>query len=351
MTGAGMRILVVNAGSTSLKLAVIGADDEIVNSWDSWPGATAIGEIDAAVHRFVHGGTSFRRPIIIDADVERRLVELTDLAPLHQPKALEALRQVRTAFPDVAQVGCFDTAFHATLAPAAFTYALPAEWTAKYGLRRYGFHGISHEWASIQAVRHVPRARRIVICHLGGGASLCAVLDGKSVDTTMGFTPAEGLVMATRSGDVDPGLLGWLSVREPHLYDDLERRSGLLGLAGTDDMRELLSRADHAATLAVDVYLHRLRKNIAAMAASLGGLDACVFTGGVGENSPEIRRRAVAELGFLGLEIDDNLNVAATADGDVSTASAMARTLVVAAREDLEMAAQARETLSPAGPS
>ncbi len=183
-------------------------------------------------------------------------------------------------------------------------------------------------------------ARRIVTCQLGAGASLCAVLDGQSVDTTMGFTPLEGLVMATRSGDVDPGLLMWLSTREPDLADVLEHHSGLTGLAGSGDMRELLGRTDDAARLAIEVYLHRLRKSIASMAASLGGIDALVFTGGVGENSAEIRQRTVDGLAFLGLDIDAAANTAPTGDADVSVVVAPARTLVIAAREDLEMARQ-----------
>ncbi len=206
------------------------------------------------------------------------------------------LVDVRKLLPDAVQVACFDTAFHATIPESAATYALPREWIAKYALRRYGFHGLSHAWASRRAVQMVPGATRIITCHLGAGASLCAVLDGASVDTTMGFTPLEGLVMATRSGDVDPGLLMWLATREPDLADVLDKRSGLTGLAGTGDMRALLARGDHDARLAIEVYLHRLRKSIGAMAASLGGLDVCVFTGGVGENAPDIRRRAVDGL-------------------------------------------------------
>jgi acetate kinase len=212
-------------------------------------------------------------------------------------------------------------------------------------LRRYGFHGLSHAWASRRAKELVPGASRIITCHLGAGASLCAVLDGASVDTTMGFTPLEGLVMATRSGDVDPGLLMWLSTREPDLADVLDTRSGLAGLAGTGDMRALLARADHDAQLAVEVYLHRLRQGIGAMAASLGGLDVCVFTGGVGENSADIRRRAVDGLRFLGLEVDDAANRTASQDADITAADAAARTLVIAAREDLEMARQAHQLL------
>jgi acetate kinase len=207
---------------------------------------------------------------------------------------------------------------------------------------------LSHAWASRLAREFAPGARRVVTCHLGAGASLCAVLDGVSVDTTMGFTPLEGLVMATRSGDLDPGLISWLAQREADVPQALAERSGLTGLAGTGDMRELLDRADDDARLAVAVYIHRLRKGIAAMAASLGGVDICVFTGGVGENSASIRLEAAAGLGFLGIKIDPEAN--ATANGasviDVSSDDAAARTLVIAAREDREMARQARKLLA-----
>jgi acetate kinase len=224
-------------------------------------------------------------------------------------------------------VACFDTAFHSTLPEAAATYALPRELRERFEVRRYGFHGLSHAYASRRAAELVDSASRIVTCHLGAGASLCAVLDGRSVDTTMGFTPLEGLVMATRSGNVDPGLLLWLlekeRMTERELAEALEHSSGLLGLAGTADMREVLARDDDEAQLALEVYVHRLRAGIAAMVASLGGLDVLVFTAGVGENSPEVRDRAVEGLGFLGLSED--------------------RVLVIGAREDLEIARQVRD--------
>jgi acetate kinase len=342
-----VRILTVNAGSSSLKLRLLGLDDVLEASWDALP--PTLPDVDVVVHRVVHGGTRFRRAVIVDDDVEKALRDLIPLAPLHQPKTLAALDSTRTMLPRVAQVACFDTAFHANIGDAAATYALPREWIAKYGLRRYGFHGLSHAWASRRAAELVPGARRLITCHLGAGASLCAVRDGVSVDTTMGFTPLEGLVMATRSGDVDPGLLMWLAQREPDLANVLDHDSGLKGLAGTGDMRELLARDDHDAQLAVEVYLHRLRKAIGSMAASLGGLDLCVFTGGVGENSPEIRRRAIEGLGFLGLTVDDGINAVTTGDADITAARAAARTFVIAAREDLEMARQARQLLGISG--
>jgi acetate kinase len=302
-------------------------------------------DVDVVGHRIVHGGPDFRSAVVIDGYVQDRIEALTELAPLHQPKSLNAYAAVRARLPRATHVACFDTAFHATIPAPAATYALPHEWNSLYGLRRYGFHGLSHSWASAKACELAPGARRVVTCHLGAGASLCAVLDGSSVDTTMGFTPLEGLAMATRSGDVDPGLVLWLNEREVDVAEALERRSGLFGLTGTADMRDLLSRADDAARLGLAVYVHRLRKGIAAMTAALGGIDACVFTGGVGENAPAIRADAAAGLAFLGIEIDPDTNATLQTDGDVSTAAARARTLVVSAREDLETARQTRRLL------
>jgi acetate kinase len=338
-----VRLLTVNAGSSSLRLRVLDAEDRVVASFSSLP--TELPAVDAVVHRVVHGGTTFTGPVVVDADVEAQIRALTELAPLHQPKSLAALDAVRDLLPGVPQVACFDTAFHSTIPAAAATYALPAEWTRRYGLRRFGFHGLSHAWAVRRTALLFPNARRMVTCHLGAGASLCAVLDGRSVDTTMGFTPLEGLVMATRSGSVDPGLVLWLAEREPDVAAALERRSGLLGLADSADMVELLGRTDEAAQLALAVYLHRLRAGIAAMAASLGGLDACVFIGGVGENSPVVRERAAAGLGFLGIQVDPERNASGQPQREISNASSPVRVLVEPAREDLEMASQARTLL------
>ena len=305
----------------------------------------------------MHGGTTYSRPTRIDARVVARLEALTDLAPLHQPKSLAALAAVTAVLPDVPAVACFDTAFHATLPAAAATYALPSEWRKRWDLRRFGFHGLSHAYASRRAAEVLDRpvtGLRLVTCHLGAGASLAAVVDGRSVDTTMGFTPLEGIVMATRSGSVDPGLVIWLlehaGMPPAELASTLEHRSGLLGLAGSADMRAILARAaagDDDAQLAFDVYTHRLRAAIAAMAASMGGIDALLFTGGVGERSPAVRAAAVAGLGFLGAALDTDLNEAGEPpDREISAAGARVRTLVVAAREDLEIAHEVREVLS-----
>jgi acetate kinase len=306
-------------------------------------------------HRIVHGGHHFREAVRIEGDVEHQLRELTKLSPLHQPKSLAALDAVSELLPDVPAFACFDTAFHATLPAAAATYALPVEWRERWHLRRYGFHGLSHAWVARRTPELLGRESdglRIVSCHLGAGASLCAIKDGASVDTTMGFTPLEGLVMATRSGSVDPGMLLWLLEHEQlspgELADALEHRSGLLGLTGSADMREILDRADRgdpASCLALEVYSHRLRAGIAAMAAALDGLDALVFTGGVGEHSTKIRAQAAAGLGFLGVAVDGDRNARSQADCEIGARGAAVRILVLIAREDMEIARQIRELL------
>lgn len=345
-----MRVLVVNAGSSSLKVRLLDGDD-LVEQWTALPRRAP--DVDAVGHRIVHGGTEFVQPVVIDADVERRLRALVELAPLHQPKSLDALDAARRLLPDVPHVGCFDTAFHATLPPAARTYALPERWRQDYHVRRYGFHGLSHAWASSRAVALVPEAWRVVTCHLGAGASLAAVLDGRSADTTMGFTPLEGLVMATRSGSVDPGLVLWLMEHQGlpprEVAEALERESGLLGLAGSADMRVLLGRDDAAARLAVDVYLHRLVAGVASMTAALGGLEVLVFTGGVGENAPVIRQQAAGQLGFLGVRVETATNATAEPDVEVSAPGATVRTLVIAAREDIQIARDTRRLLGATG--
>ncbi|POM23559.1 Acetate kinase [Actinomadura rubteroloni] len=357
------RVLVVNAGSSSVKLSLLDHDDTVLTS-ASRPARggeldpDALADVlascpppDAIGHRVVHGGTEFTAPVVLDDHVLGRLRALTDLAPLHQPQSLAGIEAVGGLLPGTPAVACFDTAFHTTLPEAAATYALPAAWRERYGIRRYGFHGLSHAYASRTAAQATGRSR-IIVAHLGAGASLCAVRDGRSVDTTMGFTPLEGLVMATRSGSVDPGLLLWLITHaglDPNtVADGLEHASGLAGLAGTGDLRDLLDRDDPAAGLAVDVYLHRLRAGIAAMAASLGGADVLVFTGGVGEHAHQIRSRAADGLEFLGISLDPGRNAAARPSGvtEISASGASVRTFVVEAREDLEVAAGTRRALA-----
>ena len=366
-----MRILVVNAGSSTLKLAVV--DDGVAVAADTLQATSSgdadVGEVrrfvdsngpyDAVGHRVVHGGADFTDPVVVDDTVLQQLYALTDLAPLHQPKSLNALKIVSGVLPDLPSVACFDTAFHAHMPAAAATYALPAEWRARWPLRRFGFHGLSHSYAFRRVAELMGvdlQEQRIVTCHLGAGASLAAVRGGRSVDTTMGFTPLEGLVMATRSGTVDPGLLLWLAdhagLPPAEIADALEHRSGLLGLAGTADMRTALEReaaGDADAGIAIAVYLHRLRGGIAAMAAAMGGLDALAFTGGVGEHAASLRARTVTGLGFLGLALDDRANDASRPDIEISAAGAPVRTWVVAAREDLEVARQVTHVLREMG--
>ncbi|MGH8959397.1 MAG: acetate/propionate family kinase [Acidimicrobiia bacterium] len=359
-----MRTLVVNAGSSSLKLRVIDQDDEVVHSVDmpaigrgSGPKEIAsamaeCGDVDGVGHRIVHGGSVFSKPVRVDGDVVKELTRLVDLAPLHQPLSLAALDAVTAAMPSIPAVACFDTAFHADLPPAAATYALPREWREQWGLRRYGFHGLSHSYAAAKASQLMGRSveeTSIVTCHLGAGASLAAVRHGRSVDTTMGFTPLEGLVMATRSGSIDPGLLLWLAntvgMSGEELAKGLEEQSGLQGLAGTADMREVLAAAEAGSTdarLALDVYLHRLRIGIASMTASLGGLDGLVFTGGVGENSPIIRERTIEGLHYLGLVLDYEKNREDGGDREISRPNTAVHVAVVEAREDLQIARDVR---------
>jgi acetate kinase len=355
-----VRVLVVNAGSSSLKLRLLGGDDELLAERDLDAGEPIgdLGELaaaDAVGHRVVHGGARFRGPVRIDDDVVEALRALTELAPLHQPKSLDALEAVGGALPGVPAVACFDTAFHATLPAAAATYPLPRAWRERFPLRRYGFHGLSHAYAARRAAELLGRPAeglRIVTCHLGAGASLAAIRDGASVDTTMGFTPLEGLCMATRSGSVDPGLVLWLIGRgglgAEEVEHALEHESGLRGLAGDGDMRAVeaeAQRGDGEARLALEVYLHRLRGAVAAMTAATGGLDALVFTGGVGERSPLVRGAAAAGLGFLGVAVDEERNRGAAPDAEIGAAGAAVRTLVIGAREDVEIARQVRATL------
>ena len=358
------RVLVVNAGSSSIKLSVLDEGDELVAAQEIEAPAGRVdvdavrsfiannGPIDAVGHRIVHGGAEFTAPVRVDPDVVHRLELLTDLAPLHQPKSLSGLEVVSKILVDVPSVACFDTAFHATIPAAAATYALPAQWRRRWDLRRFGFHGLSHSYASRRAGELMGEQKRVVTCHLGSGASLAAVRGGASVDTTMGFTPLEGLVMATRSGSVDPGLLLWLEehvgMAPSELASTLEHRSGLLGLSGTSDMRAVLAAeeaSDEDAALAMAVYLHRLRASIAAMAAAMDGIDAMVFTGGVGERSAPVRQRAAEGLGFLGVGLDLEANESACPDQEVGAARAPVRTFVIAAREDLEIARGVRQVL------
>jgi acetate kinase len=362
-----MRTLVVNAGSRSVKLRAVEGGESVaaadLESPDEDLGdhladfVRGAGRVDVVGHRVVHGGPSFTSAVVVDAEVQAALDELSPLAPLHNPPALAGIDAARRLLPEVPSVACFDTAFHATLPAAATAYAVPTDWVSRWGIRRYGFHGLSCAWSLRRSAELTGRptgSLRLVVCHLGGGASVTAIRDGKSVDTTMGFTPLEGLVMATRSGDLDPGALLWAigqGLSPSVALDDLEHRAGLLGLSGgrSSDMRELLEArigGDSPSQLAVAVYVHRLRAKIAAMAAAAEGVDVLVFSGGVGENSPDIRAEACLGLGWIGVGLDEAANAAVASDDfDISAPGARVRTLVVHAREEIEIASQCERLL------
>jgi acetate kinase len=394
MPETNTKILVCNAGSSSLKFSLFDAEDEVllVDGGIDWlrkparlvfraanrpeireelklekhadavarildnlqAGASAaldsLEDLRAVGHRVVHGGERYTSAVRITPEVKQTIEELTELAPLHNPPSLEGINAVEQLLPKVPQIAAFDTAFHATLSEAARTYPLPQKWTREWGIRRYGFHGLSHSYCSSEAAKRIGRqGLRLVIAHLGNGASVSAVRDGVCVDTSMGFTPLEGLMMATRSGTVDPGLLIYLLRHKGLGAEELDKalnyESGLLGISGvSSDMRRILSELPHNpdARLAVDVYVHRIVQTIGAMAAVLGGIDALVFTAGVGERSPEIRERVCEKLRYLGLELDRAANETCEPDADIAMPISTARVLVIATREDLTIMRETR---------
>jgi acetate kinase len=401
MFEAKMKILVCNAGSSSFKFSLFEAEgelllaegsiewttkptrllyrrtgyqeirqelklekhadaaDRILDDLQAGPSAPLHGlaDIQAVGHRIVHGGGRYTGAVRITPEVKRVIGELTELAPLHNPASLEGITAAEQALPGVAQVAAFDTAFHATLSEAARTYPVPRKWTREWGIRRYGFHGLSHSYCASRAAEMAGREDlRLVIAHLGNGASMSAVHNGICVDTSMGFTPLEGLMMGTRSGTIDPGiplyLLRHKGLDVNELDHALNYQSGLLGVSGVSpDMRQVLSELPHNpdARLAVEVYVHRIRQTIGAMAATLGGVDALVFTAGVGEHAPEIRRRICENLNFLGLELDRSANEACQADADVAVPASVVRILVIATREDLAIMRETRRLLASTG--
>jgi acetate kinase len=337
-------ILVVNAGSTSLKLHLV---DEIEGSepQDAIE-AVAPERISAVAHRVVHGGPEFRDPVLIDAAVRERIFALEALAPLHNAPALRAIERAEARFPDVPHVAVFDTGFHATIPPEAAVYALPRRWRADWGVQRYGFHGLSVEWSARRAPELLGRPGgelRLVVCHLGGGCSVTALRAGRSVDTTMGFSPLEGVPMATRSGSVDPGALVYV-IRErgvgiEELEHELNLESGLRGLTGGfGEMREIeraVAAGDPDAELALEVFAHRVAGAAASMAAAAGGLDALVFTAGIGENSAQVRDRVCRRLRFLGVQLDASRNEQAEPDCELGAPGVPGRVLAIRAREEL----------------
>ena len=368
MPRRAMNVLTVNPGSSSTKLAVIDASDQVlaqdepltVDGDDT--GALrrfliAAPRIDAAAVRLVHGGTTIHSPVVVDAAVRSQLDDLASLAPLHNPAAIRALDTLAEVLANTPLVLCVDTAFHTTIPAAAATYAVPWEWTSRYGIRKFGFHGLSHRYASRRAAELLNRpieTLRLVTCHLGAGASLAAISGGESVDTTMGFTPLDGLVMAARAGSVDPGIVTWIQRRlglsAADIEDQLDRHSGLLGISGlSGDIREVVQAADEGnarAQLAIDVMLHRLVTSIGAMAAAAGGIDALVFTGGIGERSALVRGATAAKLAFLGIALGPANEELLAPDADISADDASVKTLVIRAREDLELARETRVLLA-----
>jgi len=363
-------VLVLNSGSSSIKYQLLRMDDEVVLEGgtverigeagevpDHRAGIDAIlasidltSPIAAVGHRVVHGGSRFTGPTLIDDEVDRAIDELSVLAPLHNPANLVGIRAAREALPDVPQVAVFDTAFHQTMPPEAYTYAIEPRLAEEHGIRRYGFHGTSHKYVSERAAAFLGRPLeelKTIVLHLGNGASACAVDGGRSVDTSMGMTPLQGLVMGTRSGDIDPAAVVAL-LRAGHSVDDIDallnRRSGLLGLTGNGDMRDVQRAAaegDQVAEAALAVYRHRIRHYVGAYAAQLGGLDAIVFTAGVGENNSLLRRRVLRGLEFMGVQVDPDRNEVQSRDARrISPDDAPVAVLVIPTAEELEIARQ-----------
>ena len=345
-------VLVVNAGSTSVKLRIV-AEDEDVREPASLADVSA-DDLEAVAHRVVHGGPHLRAPVLIDEEIRRAIHELESLAPLHNAPALRGIDEAREVFPYLPHVAVFDTGFHATIPEEASVYAIPRHWREEWGIRRYGFHGLSVEWSTERAAQLLGRAAtRLVVCHLGGGCSVTAVANGRSVDTTMGFSPLEGVPMNTRSGSVDPGALLYL-LREGHVgVDELDHmlnfESGIEGLGdGSRSALELeaaATAADDAAELAYAVFEHRVAGAVAAMATAAGGIDALVFTAGIGEGSSRVREHICRRLRFLGVELDRDTNEAAVPDCDCAAGGSAVRVLVIHAREELIAARAARKVL------
>ncbi|MFL5327580.1 MAG: acetate/propionate family kinase [Gemmataceae bacterium] len=378
-----MSILLLNAGSSSLK-AMLAEDDgrALAHAHADWAGAqtnyrmtledekpraetvswkghakavewlltdlsTQRFSMRAVGHRVVHGG-SFTEAVRITPLVSAQIAALAELAPLHNPPSLEALAAAQRVLPDAKHVAVFDTAFHSTLPPEAYTYPVPAKWTQEWGIRRYGFHGLSHAYCAGRAAEMLGRPLgelRLVICHLGHGCSAAAVMHGKSIDTTMGFTPLDGLMMATRSGAIDPSIVTFVQQRHGltarEVDHALNHGSGLQGVSGVSaDMREVLAAAKAGratAQLAIGIYTHRIRQAVGALTVTMGGIDALVFTGGVGEHSPEIREQVCVGLECIGLKLDRAANTENHSDSDVAATGSRSRILMIATNEEATM--------------
>jgi len=322
-------------------------------------------EIFSVGHRVVHGGETFTGSVVVTPEVERAIEAYYDLAPLHNPPNLTGIRAAREMFPGVPQVACFDTAFHTTLPEAAYRYALPEEIYQKYRVRRYGFHGASHRYVARRAAEILKKhkyAVNVITCHLGKGCSMAAVKEGHSIDTSMGITPLEGLVMGTRSGDIDPAIIFYLAEKPEFknlgaINNLLNKKSGLLGLSGlSNDVRTLVKAANEGnkrAMLALDIFAYRIRKYIGAYAAILPKLDAVIFTGGIGENAAFVRAKVIAGLeGNLGIELDPEKNTKAVggAEADVAAATSRVHVLVVPTNEEKAIAADAYELARTGAP-
>jgi acetate kinase len=390
-----MKALILNSGSSSLKFAVftVEGERELISGeidWSkqpaqismAWPERRPVSvelrlnghaeavarileelrsgdaaDIAAVGHRVVHGGDRYTSAVRITSEVEEAIHELAELAPLHNSASLHVIRAARRLLPRAQHIAAFDTSFHSTLPEAARTYPVPRQWTNDWRVRRYGFHGLSHAYCAERAAAMKPaQSGRLIIAHLGSGASVSAVRRGICIDTSMGFTPLDGLMMGSRSGAIDPGILIHVLLRKAMTADRLDHalnfESGLLGVSGvSSDMREVLaaSATNPQAHLALEVYSHRLTQTIGAMVATLGGVDALVFTAGVGEHSPDIRRSVCDKLAFLGVELDPTANTNCSPDADVATAKSRVRILVIGTREDLMIVREIRKLISIRG--
>ena len=400
---SGHKILVINSGSSSLKYEVydmpgreslgrgvverIGQKETVLQQ-SGWNGSMklerpaadhsealammseslrdehngiidSLDEIAGIGHRVVHGGEKYAKSVVIDDDVVQAIKENIELAPLHNPANLMGIVEARQLFPDRTQVAVFDTAFHQTLTPAAFLYGLPRELYDKYRIRRYGFHGTSHRYVANQAVAYAKRSpenTNVISCHLGNGASVAAVESGKSVDTSMGFTPLEGLVMGTRSGDIDPGAVLQIAGKEDldlkDLNNLLNKHGGMLGISGlSSDMRDIeeaMEKGDQRAQLAMNVYNYRLKKYIAAYAGAMAGVDGIIFTGGIGENGPITRKGCLDGLEFMGIHVDDTLNntMIRGKQGEINSPDAPVKIVVIPTNEELVIALDTEEIVS-----
>ena len=317
-----------------------------------WGGETRVidqlSAIDIVGHRVVHGGTEFEDSVFVTPQVKDAIRKMAVLAPEHNPANLEGIEAIERVVPTMPQVAVFDTAFHRTMPDEAVVYPLPYDWYKKDGIRRYGFHGISHSYCARRAAQILGKdlsSLRLITCHLGNGCSLAAIREGRSIDTSMGFTPLEGVMMGSRSGSVDPGILFFMQREKGYtssqLSTILNKASGLKGIAGSSDMRQVLQKlheGDALSRLAFDVFTHRLRASIGAMLASLGGMDALVFAGGIGENAAQVRSAACGAFGFLGLKLDEQKNAQSPADEDVATDDSPVRVLIVQTQEDWTIA-------------